>query len=145
MNPVWEQKVSKCLSTSSVMDDSSTIKTILTLAYNKNTFKQVLKFSAVGIYMALFLQSTKDYINYLNLKLCWKWLFHVLPGWLMDFLLYSRAPEEHYCAVSCLNRTVIRILVNCVIYVEMAWCVGGEWMAWQGHFHLHFHFLVQFT
>lgn len=52
------------------MDNSSTIKNILTLAYNKNTFKQVLKFSAVGIYMALFLQSTKDYINYLNLKLC---------------------------------------------------------------------------
>lgn len=45
--------MSKCLSTSSVMDNSPMIKNMLTLAYNKNICKQELKFSAVGIYMAL--------------------------------------------------------------------------------------------
>ena len=40
-----------------------------------------------------------------------------------------------------LNHTLIRILINVAIYVEMVWCVGGEWMVWQGHFH----FLVLLT
>lgn len=85
-NSVGEQKVSKCLSASSMICDWEYAYSGL---YQKYIWIRGEVFSSWCLHsISSSLLSAKHSINDLNLKLCWKLLFPFLPGWLMTFLLY---------------------------------------------------------